>query len=283
MTGRDDVAGELRRYAAELAASGDAQVGEAFTDVPEADLLVKSSPEAFLLGVLFTQGIRAEKAWAGPYLLQQRLGHLDLSRLASDRAVVDAAMCAPPALHRFKHTVAGWVSDAAARVLDCYGGEAARIWEPGSTVVDVTERLSQFRGVGRKKAAMAVEILRRHFGVELGGAGSSAIAYDVHVRRVFLRSGLVARDDAGSVAAAARDACPDDPGSIDLATWLVGRRWCRPKRPLCEECRLGGVCARLTGLDVEGVGARPRVQKEPGDGPEHHSSVLKSRPDSNFG
>ena len=253
-----EVGARLREFGEELAAAGAAQVGGASTDLPEADALVKSSAEAFLIGVLFTQGIPAERAWAGPWLLRERLGHLDLVRLAGERAAVDEAFCRPPALHRFKHTIAGWVSDAASRLLECYGGDATRIWAPGSTVAEVGERLSAFRGVGRKKAAMAVEILTRHFGVRLAGAEEGTVAYDVHVRRVFLRAGLVERDTPADVAAAARLACPEAPGTLDLPAWLVGREWCRPRDPRCEACRLGDVCPRRVWLDVEGVGARRR-------------------------
>jgi uncharacterized HhH-GPD family protein len=252
------VAARLVEFGEELAAAGAAQVGGAFTDIPEADALVKSSPVAFLIGVLFTQGIPAERAWAGPWLLSQRLGHLDLQRLAQERAAVDAAVCQPPALHRFKHTVAGWISDMAARLLDCYGGDPARIWAPGSTFAQVSERLAAFPGIGRKKAAMAVELLTRHFGVELAGAEDGTVAYDVHVRRVFLRSGLVVTDTPEAVADAARAACPGSPGTLDLPSWLVGRQWCRPVAPKCDECRLGDVCPRRVDLSVEGVGARRR-------------------------
>ncbi len=250
------VADALRKFGEELAKDGAAQVGGAFTDLPEADALIKSSPEAFLFGVLFTQGVPAERAWAGPLLLSQRLGHLDLGRLASEPEAVDAAFCAPPALHRFKHTVAGWVTDAAARLLSCYEGDASGIWSAPSSVVEVSERLSEFRGIGRKKAAMAVEILTRHFGVSLAGAEDRTVAYDVHVRRVFLRSGLVEIDTPDAVAAAARAACPGTPGVLDLPAWLIGRQWCRPKAPLCDECRLGRVCPRRVWLNVEGVGVR---------------------------
>ncbi len=253
------VARELLRFSHELAADKAAQVGGSFTHEPEADALIKRSPEAFLLGVLFTQGIPAERAWAGPHLLRERLGHLDLHRLASERDAVDAAVCAPPALHRFKHTVAGWVSDAALRLLECYEGEAARIWEPGSSAAEVTARLAAFSGIGRKKAAMAVEILRRHFGVRFAGVEEGTVAYDVHVRRVFLRTGLVDSDTPDSVAHAARLACPDAPGSMDLAAWLVGRQWCRPREPRCDECRLGTACPKRVWLDAEGVGARRRA------------------------
>lgn len=250
------VAAALRAYADELAAAGAVQVGGAFTDNAEADALIKSDPLAFLIGVLFTQGVPAERAWAGPWLLRQRLGHLDPARLATERASVDAAFCSRPALHRFKHTVAGWVSDMAGRLLSCWGGDPCRIWEQGSTVAEVSERLASFPGIGRKKAAMAVELLTRHFGVELAGTEDGTVAYDVHVRRVFLRTGLATRDTPEAVTAAARTACPAAPGSLDLASWLVGRQWCRPRDPRCEECRLAAACPRLTDASVEGVGVR---------------------------
>jgi uncharacterized HhH-GPD family protein len=252
------VAARIVSFGEELAAAGAAQVGGAFTDVPEADALVKSSPQAFLLGMLFTQGIAAERAWAGPYLLRQRLGHLDPVRLASERGAVDEAMCRPPALHRFKHTMAGWVSDAAARLVECYGGDASRIWEDGSSALEVMERLSRFAGIGRKKAAMGVEILTRHFGTPISGLEGGTVAYDVHVRRVFLRAGLVDRDTPDAIEEAAARACPVAPGRLDLPAWLIGRQWCRPARPDCQACRLGDVCPRLTDRSVEGVGARAR-------------------------
>lgn len=256
---RASVAEALVLYGAELAASGAAQVGDSFTDLPEADALIKASPEAFLLAVLFTQGVPAERAWAGPYLLSERLGHLDLRRLASERAAVDVAVCRTPALHRFKHTMAGWISDAAERLLECWGGDAAAIWSDTPTVPELTERLSAFHGIGRKKAAMAVEILARHFGADIAGLECGTVAYDVQVRRVFLRTGLVDSDTPDLVAAAAAKACPPAPGSLDLPTWLVGRQWCHPRRPLCDDCRLGGVCPRLVERTVEGVGARRRA------------------------
>lgn len=250
------VAGLLRAFADELAAAGAAQAGGSFTDSAQADEFVKASPEAFLIGVLFTQGIPAERAWAAPYLLAGRLGHFDLARLAAERDAVTAAVAAPPALHRFVRTVPGWICSAADRVLRDFGGSAAAIWEPGTHVLEVQQRLLSFDGIGDKKAAMATELLRRYFGVPFAGVEHGSVAYDVHVRRVFLRSGLAEEDTPRSVAAAARDACPDAPGSLDLAAWLVGRDWCRPRDPRCDACRLASACPRLVDRNAEGVGAR---------------------------
>lgn len=250
------VAALLVSLGEELSASGAAQVGDAFTDVVAADALVKTSPNAFLLGVLFTQGIPAERAWAGPWRLSQRLGHLDLTRMAAEADAVEAAFVQPPCLHRFKRTLPRWVSSAACRLLGEYDGDASRIWRLGSTVSEVSERLSAFDGIGRKKAAMAVEILQRHFGVELGGPEDGRVAYDVHVRRVFLRSGLADADTPDAIEAASAEAHPEAPGRLDLPAWLVGREWCRPNAPACEACPLGSACERRVWMRVEGVGAR---------------------------
>ena len=82
---------------------------------------------------------------------------------------------------------------AAARVLDGYGGDAERIWNDDPTAEDLRRRLERFQGIGQKKAAMAVEILERQRGTAIRRLEGSDIAFDVHVRRVFLRTGI-ARD-----------------------------------------------------------------------------------------
>jgi uncharacterized HhH-GPD family protein len=249
-------AAALRGYGEELAARGEAQTGRAFTSLHAADRLIKSSPEAFLLGVLFTQGIPAERAWAGPYLLACRLGHLNMEWIGADRGEVAAAVAQPPALHRFVHTLPAWIVSAARRLVAEYGGSAQRVWAPGSHVLDVTQRLLAFDGIGEKKAAMAAEILMRYFGVPLAGAECGTVAYDVHVRRVFLRTGMIDDDTPEAVREAARRACPDAPGTLDLATWLVGRDWCRPREPRCDSCLLGETCLRLVNRSADGVGVR---------------------------
>ncbi|MHB1135704.1 MAG: hypothetical protein ACYDHQ_05285 [Coriobacteriia bacterium] len=246
----------LRAYGEELAQAGAAQTGGAFTDDPAADAFIKSAPGAFVIGVLFTQGIPAERAWAGPYLLANRLGHFDLARIASESDLVAAAVAAPPALHRFVKTLPGWIVSAARRITTEYAGDAAAIWPAGTPLAVVVERLRAFDGIGPKKAVMASEILLRHFGVELAGVECGSVAYDVHVRRVFLRTGLVEEDTPEAVSAAATRACPESPGVLDLASWLVGREYCHPREPRCAECRLHAACLRRVDRSAPGVGVR---------------------------
>ena len=250
------IAEALLGYGIELESEGAAQVGGSFAGDTRADELLESSPNAFLLGVLFTQGVPAERAWAAPYRLLTRLGTLDPAYLAAHEVEVAHAVQQPPMLHRFKNTLPRWISSAGRTLVEEYDGDAARIWPEGAHVLEVTERLSAFLGIGRKKAVMATEILVRHFGVGLRGRECGRVAYDVQVRRVFLRSGLADEDTVEAIEAAAVAVCPQAPGTLDLAAWLVGRTWCRPNRPLCDACRLGGVCPRRVERNAEGVGAR---------------------------
>lgn len=264
---------ELVAFGRELEKSSAAQAGGGFTGIPEADALLEAEPNAFLLGVLFTQGIPAERAWAGPWLLRQRLGTLGLGFLATHPDAIRAAVQTPPMLHRFKETLPRWISAAAVRLQVEYAGDASNIWPSGSDVVGVTERLSLFDGIGRKKAVMAAELLVRHFGVELSGRECGQVAYDVHVRRVFLRSGIADVDSIEAIERAAAEACPEAPGTLDLAAWLVGRDWCRPRTPECDRCRLEPSCARRTDITPVGVGARHSAPRKRGllGGAEHES------------
>jgi endonuclease III len=91
---------------------------------------------------------------------------------------------------------------------------------------------------------MAVEILARDLGVPVQELTGSDIAYDVHVRRVFLRTGLASHDDQEHMVQVARRLHPERPGELDFPAWLVGRQWCGAGVPDCEACALAGVCPR---------------------------------------
>lgn len=175
-----------------------------FTPDAEANELLHRDAFAFLLAVICDYGIVAERAWAIPYELQRRIGHLDPARMAGSAEAVRAAFAATPKLHRFVNSVADWAVTCAGIVVECYGGDAARVWNDHPSAAELRARLETFPGIGQKKAAMAVEILERDLDVELADLSGSDIAYDVHVRRVFLRSGLAERDDVAHMVAAAR-------------------------------------------------------------------------------
>jgi uncharacterized HhH-GPD family protein len=218
-----------------------------FTPNREANQFVSHDAFAFLTGVLFDQGVPAERAWIAPYLLRQRLGHLDPARIAADPEAVRAAIEAPPKLHRYVSKMPVWVVLAARRITDRYGGDAGRLWSDQPRADELQRRFDAFVGIGQKKAAMAVEILERELGVPIAHMDRSDIAYDVHIRRVFLRTRLADRDDRDHMIAVARELHPSRPGALDPPSWLIGRGWCHPAIPDCASCPLTQVCPK----DVE--------------------------------
>jgi uncharacterized HhH-GPD family protein len=220
-----------------------------------ANALIHDDPYAFLIAVICDQGIVAERAWAIPYELQRRLGHLDPHRMADEPEAVMAAFAASPNLHRFVRQVAGWVTQAASVVDARYAGDAAGLWDDRPSAAELRARFDAFTGIGQKKAAMAVEILERDLHVPLSDLTGSDIAYDIHVRRVFLRSGLARHDDVAEMVMAARALHPERPGELDNPAWDIGRRWCHASNPDCPRCPLVGVCPRLIerGASVKGA------------------------------
>lgn len=246
------VARELLAYGQELYAEGQkAGVVVEFTPDDAANKMVLKCPNAFLFAVIFDEGIRAERAWAAPYLLSERLGHFDMARIAgADPDELLAAVARPPALHRYVNKTALRLINAAKLLLRDYAGDAANIWAGEPTAGEVLLRLLAFDGIGQKKAAMAVNILMRDFLIPLRGTAGTEIAYDIHIRRVFMRTGLSERDDPDAFNAAARNANPENPGALDIAAWYAGRNWCHPTSPLCDSCRLSELCPRSVDKSV---------------------------------
>lgn len=233
----------LLRYGREHQAEG-AGTPPRFTPMVEANGLILTDPFAFLLAVIFDQGIPAERAWRAPYDLRQRLGHLDPARMATEPEQVRAAVAAPSALHRFVNNMPGWLVAAATIVMNEYGGDAAQIWAGEPRAADLATRLRKFPGIAQKKSAMAVEILARDLSVPIRDVSGTDIAYDVHVRRVFLRTHLAERDDLDHMVEVARWLHPERPGELDYPAWLIGRRWCGPGTPDCSTCPLRSTCPK---------------------------------------
>jgi uncharacterized HhH-GPD family protein len=238
-----NVVAAILRYGRE---QQDANIGlqPQFTTHAEANQLVIDDPFAFLIAVILDQGIPAERAWRGPFELRQRLGHLDPNRISTRPGEVAAAVAQAPALHRFTTKMANWLVAAGSIVVRDYQGDTRLIWSGRPRATDLAARLCIFPGISQKKSAMAVEMLARDLGVPIQELSGSDIAYDIHIRRVFLRTGIAERDDADHMVRIARRLHPKRPGELDFPTWLIGRRWCAPTTPDCTGCALNSVCPR---------------------------------------
>ena len=206
---------------------------------------IGGNPLAFLLAVIADYRMKAERAWALPYYLHQRMGLFGPSEIAQAGAgTVAQHLADTPALHRHPQMVGGWIADACARVQEDYAGDAGAIWGGMPSAVTLLWRLQAFKGVSQKKASMAVNILFRDLGVPIAEPQNIDVSYDIQVRRVFLRAGLVDRDTMADVILAARGLRPDYHGGLDVGAWLIGREWCSPTQPRCADCEVGSLCAK---------------------------------------
>ena len=221
----------------------DVDVGPAsFTSTPEANQLILDNPFAFILGVLFDQCIPAEYAWRTPYDLKQRLGHLDPYAIAKDHERVRHAI--GTLSKRLSDDMSATVVSVARFVCDQYDGDAAIIWGDNPTGRDVRDRLSEIPGIGPQKAAMAVQMLGRDWGAAIRDVPGSDIAYDMHARRVLLRTGLAEVDELAHMQAVVRHADPTRGAGIGLPAWQIGRTWCRAEIQWCESCPLTAACPK---------------------------------------
>ncbi len=121
---------------------------------------------AFLYGVLFNQGQRANKAWLAPGQLRERLGTLEPAQLARlPLEALEDALRRPPALHRFPGRMARYLRMACELLVRQYAGDARRLWSPPTQAKALLRRLEAFAGIGHHKAEIAVFLLTVEFAV----------------------------------------------------------------------------------------------------------------------
>ncbi len=134
---------------------------------PDADALLSRDPLALLLGMLLDQQIPMEKAFRGPAVLLERLGHLDAARIAdADPEGFAAVMAQPPAVHRFPGSMAKRVQELAVHVRDRYDGDAARVWADAAGAEELRANLEALPGFGAMKVKALGAVLAKRFGVE---------------------------------------------------------------------------------------------------------------------
>lgn len=244
MAERNHIVTAILQHGAELAASERTGVNGVFTADSEANQLLVDDPFAFLVGVIVDYQMPAERAWTLPFKLKQRLGGWGARYVAAHPDEVDAAFKQPPKLHRFPTQTPRFVVAGAQGVLDDYEGDASAIWLDEPTAAELQQRLRAFMGISQKKAAMAVEILERDLGVKVRELSGSDVAFDVHLRRVMLRTRLATEDTMKHMVGVARSLHPSRPGELDFPLWDIGRQWCHKQNPECGACALANVCPR---------------------------------------
>ena len=130
----------------------------------EQDDYVRNNANAALLGLLYDQRVLAEYAFTGPQRLEERLGHLDMRKIADmDPDKFRDLFGQPRAVHRFTNRMAETTQKIAGILADQYQGDAANIWNDGADFPTVSKRIQALPGFGPQKAAKIKYVLH-YFG-----------------------------------------------------------------------------------------------------------------------
>jgi len=136
--------------------------GVTLTNHPEINLFLYEDASALLIGVLLDSQYRTKAAFASPYYLWQRLGHMDMKRIAEmDPDKFKEAFTQPDALHRFPYKFAGLTQQLARYVTEHYDGQTARIWTEATSAEDLGERFLALPAFGVEKTNWSIGMLGR--------------------------------------------------------------------------------------------------------------------------
>jgi len=219
---------------------------------------LENNSHAFVIGCVLDRMISAEKAWAAPYKLKQRVGGFSFSRLR--RLTPDdwekylgkqngdpKSECLHINWRNVKQGMPQCLYSAMQIIDECYNGDAWRMWSdnnlPGKEVV---RRFKKIRGVGDKIANMAVRILVTKFKLPIK-TDSIDISVDIHISRVVRRLGLIDNDTPKRrvkklIVDKAQELSPAFPAKIDRPIFIIGRNFCHETNPNCGDCPMTNLC-----------------------------------------
>ncbi|MDE0120807.1 MAG: Fe-S cluster assembly protein HesB [bacterium] len=142
-----------------------------WTNNPDADRLLAEDSLALLIGMLLDQQFPMERAFFGPYLLQERLGGpLDAGEIADwDPEEFATIFRGPPAIHRYPASMAKRTQALCQTLVEEYGGAAERLWNEAGDGKELYKRLKSLPGYGEMKSRVFVGILGKRMGVQPPG------------------------------------------------------------------------------------------------------------------
>ena len=142
-----------------------------YTTDAAANELLSQDAFALLVGLAIYQQVPTEKAFAGPYVLKERLGgSLDAASVAAmDPETFDAAFREVPAIHRFPSNMAKRVQAVAQFLMEEYDGDASGVWTGVGAADELMKRLEAIPGFGEYKARLTIGVLAKQYGVKPRG------------------------------------------------------------------------------------------------------------------
>jgi len=220
-----------------------------FVDNEEANAILNDLnmyPHAYVLACLMDRQVKAERAWNVPYEIFREIGTFEICDLEKIPLPEIKRIFNTKKLHRFNNRMAEVFHAGISNIQKQYDGDASNIWKGNPSTSAVVYRFLQFKGSGIKISTMAVNILARQFRVTFSDYYSIDISPDVHIIRVMKRMGFVPKKTTNDmIIYKARELNPEFPGIIDFSCWEIGRKWCKPRNPLCDECIINSECKKM--------------------------------------
>lgn len=142
-----------------------------FTNEEAANQLLAENHFALLVGMTLYQQVPVEKAFAGPYVLQERLGERIDARLVSvlEPQKLEDVFRQVPALHRFPVNMAKRTQAVARFIVDEYDGDPETLWEEIGSSADLFSRIKKMPGFGDYKTRVYAAVLAKQFNVTPDG------------------------------------------------------------------------------------------------------------------
>lgn len=146
---------------------------------PDADTLLDQNPLALLLGMLYDQQFPMERAFFGPYLVEQRLGQPLTARTLADADPdgLVALFTGPPAVHRYPGSMAQRTQALCRYLVEHYDGEVEQLWAGVEDGRELLKRLQDLPGFGKQKAQIFLALLGKQRGVRPAGWEKAAGGY----------------------------------------------------------------------------------------------------------
>lgn len=206
---------------------------------------IDNYPHIFVLSCVMDRQINAERAWRIPVVVSKIINDLSFNGFFKLTEEEILRIFVENSLHRFNEVMSQFFYKAIKKIHLDYKNDASLIWKGNLKSATIVRRFIQFEGVGVKIATMATNILAREFKIKIQDRFCIDISPDVHVKRVFTRLGLIDINSSNEeLIYCARELNPEYPGVFDLSLWEIGRNWCRPKNPLCNDCYLNDGCLK---------------------------------------
>ena len=208
--------------------------------------MLENDPFAFALAGVLDRGQKAEIIWTIPYAIKQKVGELNPQYfLKKTNEEIESLFRSLPYKPRYITDAPLTVRGLSKIIVDQYGGNTSKIWQNRSAAY-VKSILQQIHGVGPGISSMMVLLLERHFKLHFNDLDHRVmdVKADIHVIRVFYRMGLIGDIKEQDALEAARRLNPEYPGELDAPLWRIGKQWCKPYSPLCNQCVVSQVCPK---------------------------------------